>query len=148
MSKALDLARKAGENGEVPVGAVVVKGGKIIGEGFNSSETDNSILSHAEIIAIKKAEEALGERTLDGCEIYVTLEPCPMCAGAIINARIKTVVFGAFEKNTGSFDSVVNLSALPFPNTPEIFAGIREKECASLLTEFFGAQRKKRLTAE
>ena len=101
MKRALELARVAALNGEVPVGAVIVKDGKIISEGINQREQKQSALSHAEMEAIRGANEALGSWRLDGCEIYVTLEPCPMCAGAILNSRISEVIFGAFDKEAG-----------------------------------------------
>ncbi len=144
MQKAIELAKKSLESEDVPVGAVVVKDGKIIGEGYNKREKEGDPTAHAEIIAIKEASKALGSWRLDDCEIYVTLEPCPMCAGAIINSRIKTVVFGAYETKTGSCsaDSVVNLFSLPYNHTPEVYGGICEKDCAELLTEFFKQKRR------
>ncbi len=144
MEEALTLAKSAAEMGDVPVGAVVVKNGKIIGRGYNFRETKNDPTAHAEIVAIRKAAETLGNWHLDDCEIYVTLEPCPMCAGAIINSRIKTVVFGAFDKKAGSAssDSVIDLFSLPYNHKPEVFCGICEKECAKLLTDFFEEKRK------
>lgn len=143
MLRAIELAKLSLDSGDVPVGAVVVKDGAVIGEGYNKREKDNDPTAHAEIIAIKEAAKALGSWRLDDCEIYVTLEPCPMCAGAIINSRIKRVVFGAYEPKTGSCsaDSVVNLFNLPFNHTPEVYGGICEKGCAELLTEFFKEKR-------
>jgi tRNA(adenine34) deaminase len=142
---ALALAKKAGAKGEIPVGAVIVKDGEIIATGQNRRETDNNALGHAEIEAINSACERLGRWRLDDCELYVTLEPCPMCAGAIINARIKKVVFGAFDKKAGSCsdDSVINLFNLPYNHRPEVWAGIGEKECSEVLTEFFENLREK-----
>lgn len=143
MERAIALAKTAGERGEIPVGAVVVKNGKIIGEGVNSREELKSPIGHAEITALTSAAKTLGDWRLDGCSLYVTLEPCPMCAGAIINARIKEVVFGAFDKRAGSAspESVVNLFSLGFDHKVEVFGGIREEECASLLTDFFSSRR-------
>lgn len=137
MYKALDLANKALKEGEVPVGAVIVKDGKIIAEGRNMRETKQNALSHAEIEAINNACKALNSWRLDGCEMYVTLEPCPMCAGAIINARIKTLIFGAFDLKAGSVDSVVNLLDYPYNHKVEVYGGILEEECQKPLKEFF-----------
>lgn len=145
VAEALKLAEKAGEQGEIPVGAVIVKDGEIIATGQNRRETDCNALGHAEIEAISSACERLGRWRLDDCELYVTLEPCPMCAGAIINARLKKVVFGAFDKKAGSCcdESVVNLFNLPYNHRPEVWAGICEKECSDVLTRFFEALREK-----
>lgn len=137
MHRALMLARKAGQQGEVPVGAVIVKDGKVIAEGYNRREEKQDALSHAETEAIHNACMALHSWRLDGCELYVTLEPCPMCTGAIINARIGTVVFGAYDPKAGSMDSVVALCHYPFEHKPEIYGGILEEECLSLLQDFF-----------
>ncbi len=136
------LAKKAGAKGEVPVGAVIVKNGEIIAKGYNRRETAKNVLGHAEIEAINNACEALGTWRLNDCELYVTLEPCPMCAGAIINARIKKVVFGAFDRKMGACDSVTNMFAMPFGVDIELFAGIKERECAKVLTDFFDNVRK------
>lgn len=140
--EAISLAKQAAAAGEVPVGAVVVKDGKIIGSGRNRTEEMGCQLGHAELIAIKNAAETLGDWRLDGCEIYITLEPCPMCAGAIINSRIKTVVFGAYDLNFGAADSVVNLFSAKFPSTPEVLGGIHEEECKKILKDFFEERRK------
>lgn len=142
MREAIALAEKAARHHEVPVGAVVVKNGEIIGRGYNTRETEKSILGHAEINAIKEAAKHLGDWRLDGCDIYVTLEPCPMCAGAIINARINRVFFGAYDNVMGSFQSVADLSAVGYPNSPEIHGGILEDECKELLQKFFIDKRK------
>ncbi len=143
MLKALELAKKSLVSEDVPVGAVIVKDNKIIGEGYNRREKDGDPTAHAEIIAIKEAAKSLGNWRLDDCELYVTLEPCPMCAGAIINSRIKTVVFGAYETKSGSCsaDSVINLFNLPYNHTPEVYGGIMENDCANLLIEFFKEKR-------
>ncbi len=137
MTRAIELARIAASQGEVPVGAVVVKDGQIIGEGYNMREQKNNALSHAETEAINSACKATGDWRLDGCTIYVTLEPCPMCAGAIINARIREVVFGAYDLSMGCMDSVTNLANLPFAAGTTVYGGIKEDECKQILTEFF-----------
>ena len=137
MTQALQYAQKAFDLGEVPVGAVIVKNGEIIGTGYNMRETKQNALSHAEIEAINNACKNTGTWRLDGCEMYVTLEPCPMCTGAIINARIKTVIFGAFDSKMGCMDSVINLCDYPFNHKPEIYAGICEDECKEILQKFF-----------
>ena len=143
MKRAIELAKIAALNGEVPVGAVIVKDGKIIAEGKNQREQKQSALSHAEIEAIRGANEVLGSWRLDGCEIYVTLEPCPMCAGAILNSRISEVVFGAFDKEAGFVDSVTNVFSLVKGNKTKIFCGICEEECEQILQDFFKAVREK-----
>ncbi len=143
MSEAIALAKSAAEGGDVPVGAVVVKDNKVIGRGYNLREVENDATAHAEVVAIRDASKRLGSWRLDGCELYVTLEPCPMCAGAIINSRIKTVVFGAFDKKAGSAsaDSVIDLFSLDYNHKPEVFCGICENECGELLTSFFKEKR-------
>ena len=139
MNEAISLAKIAEQNGDVPVGAVVVRNNKIIGRGYNMREQNSDATAHAEIIAIKEACKELGSWHLDDCELYVTLEPCPMCAGAIINSRIKTVKFGAFEKKSGSAskDSVCDLFSFGYNHKPQVYCGICENECAALLTDFF-----------
>ena len=137
MYEALSLAKEASAMGEVPVGAVIVKDGEIIAKGKNERETKQNALSHAEIEAINNACKALGSWRLDECEMYVTLEPCPMCAGAIINSRIKTLIFGAYDSKAGSIDSVINLCDYPYNHKPEIYGGICEDECLEVLREFF-----------
>lgn len=143
MNEALALAKIAAENGDVPVGAVIVKDGEIIGRGYNRREKDKDATAHAEIVAIKEACEKLSSWHLDGADIYVTLEPCPMCAGAIINSRINRIKFGAFERKSGaaSKESVCDLFSLNFNHKPEVYCGIFEKECADLMTEFFKNKR-------
>ncbi|HCC36096.1 MAG TPA: tRNA-specific adenosine deaminase [Ruminococcaceae bacterium] len=141
MGRTIELAKTAYELGEVPVGAVVVKNGEIIGEGYNRRETCQNAVLHAEIEAISGACGAIGSWRLDGCDLFVTLEPCPMCAGAAVNARISRVIFGAFDYKAGCCDSLINLFNLPFEHTPEVFAGICEDECAALLTGFFRERR-------
>ena len=140
MWEALALAREAAEAGEIPVGAVVVCNGEIVGRGRNRREEGKNALYHAEILAIDEACKNLGWR-LDGCTLFVTLEPCPMCAGAIINARIKRVVFGAADKKAGCFGSVCDLSRLPFDSRPDLFYGVLEDECKGILEEFFASLR-------
>jgi len=139
MTKALELAQKAYEIGEVPVGAIVVKKStdEIIGVGFNQRESYKSPLAHAEIIAINEASKNLGGWRLIDCEIFVTLEPCPMCAGAIINSRIETLIFGALDKKSGSCGSVINLFELEYNHKPEIISGILGAECSEILSNFF-----------
>lgn len=137
MTRAVKLAREAGEQGEVPVGAVIAKNGEIIAEGKNTRERDKNALGHAEINAINNACKSLGSWRLRGCVMYVTLEPCPMCAGAIINSRIDKIVYGAYDLKAGSADSVINLFSYPYNHKPEIQAGFMENECKELLTEFF-----------
>jgi tRNA(adenine34) deaminase len=150
MKKALELARIAAEQGEVPVGAVVVKksSGEIIGRGFNRREYGRSPLTHAEIIAIDEASRRLGGWRLIDCELFVTLEPCPMCAGAMINSRIERVVFGAFDPKAGSCGSVVNLFELPYNHKPELVGGVLEAECAGILSEFFRELRQRKKAEE
>ena len=137
MDAALELAKEAAEDGEVPVGCVVVCGDKIVGRGRNRRETDKSALAHAEIEAIAEACKTLGGWRLWECTLYVTLEPCPMCAGAIINARIPRVVYGASDKKCGAAGSVCNLFSMAFNHHPQVEVGLREEECSRLLTEFF-----------
>lgn len=137
MKRALELARLSFDEGEIPVGAVIVRDGKIIGEGRNMREQKKSVISHAEIEAINNACKNIDDWRLDGCTIYVTLEPCPMCTGAIINSRISTLVFGAYDLRAGCVDSVIDLCSYPFESRPEIYAGICEDECSAILSEFF-----------
>lgn len=137
MEKALELARQSANEGEVPVGAVIVKDNKIIACGRNRRELGKNALYHAEIEAIDNACKALGGWRLWQCEMYVTLEPCPMCAGAIINSRIKAVYYGASDNKAGSFGSVVDFNHLPYNHKSEIYAGIMADEAQNLLTEFF-----------
>lgn len=144
MKAALRLAQKAAEEGEVPVGAVVVCEGRIVGRGRNRRETKKNALHHAEIEAIGKACKKLGGWRLHQCDLYVTLEPCPMCAGAIINARIKTVYYGAPDPKAGSCGSLINLFELPYNHQPALVPGIMEDECAAVLRSFFRALRQRR----
>ena len=144
MKAALRLAQKAAEEGEVPVGSVVVCEGKIVGRGRNRRETKKNALHHAEIEAIEKACRKLGGWRLHKCDLYVTLEPCPMCAGAIINARIKTVYYGAPDPKAGSCGTLVDLFALPYNHRPTVVSGVMEEACAAILRDFFRALREKR----
>ena len=137
MEEALALARDAAAEGEVPVGCVIVRKGEIVGKGRNRREKDKSALAHAEIEAIREACERLGGWRLWECTLYVTLEPCPMCAGAIINARIPRVVYGASDKKFGACGSVCSLFSMAFNHHPTVEAGILEEEAAALMTEFF-----------
>lgn len=146
MKKALELAQIAYESGEVPVGAIVVKNatGEIVGEGYNLRESSKNALAHAEIAAIDSACRKLGGWRLPDCSIYVTLEPCPMCCGAIINARIDNVIFGAYDRKSGSAASVLKMFDLPYNWKPTVTGGILEPECAELLSRFFAQLREKR----
>lgn len=145
MQNAIDEAKKARSIGEVPVGAVIVLENKIIGSGYNKRETSKNALSHAEIEAINEACKTLGSWRLLNCDLYVTLEPCPMCIGAIINSRIKKVVFGCADPKSGSCGSLINLTDLPYNHRPEIVSGIMKDECSTLLSDFFKNLRKIKL---
>lgn len=144
MREALRLAEYAGSLGEAPVGCVVVLEDEIIGRGYNLREKGGSALAHAEISAIEEACRHVGGWRLCGCELFVTLEPCPMCAGACINSRIERVVFGAYDEKAGSLGTVVNLFELPYNHKPEICGGILEGECSKILSDFFSALREKK----
>jgi len=138
MAQALDLAKEAAAAGEVPVGCVIAgPDGTVIGRGRNLREETGDACAHAEILAIQQACKALGGWRLDGCALYVTLEPCPMCAGAIINSRIPTVVYGAKDALTGSCGSVLNLFEERYGHKPAIYGGVLKEECAGVLSEFF-----------
>ena len=137
MRRALELAAEAGMAGESPVGCVIVRDGEVIAEGANRRERDRSALAHAELIAIDAACRALGAWRLTGCEMYVTLEPCPMCAGAIINSRIDTLVFGARDEKGGAAGGVIDLFYERFNHRPKVYPGLLEAECAALLRDFF-----------
>ena len=142
MTLALSEAKECLKTNDVPVGAVIVKNGEIISLGRNLKEKNNNGILHAEIVAITNANKALNSTNLSGCELYVTLEPCPMCAGAIINSKIDKVVFGAFDLKNGACGSVTNLFTLPFTHKPECFGGIMEDDCGQILTDFFKTIRK------
>ena len=137
MREALSLARKAAERGEVPVGCVIVRGQEIVGRGYNRRETDKSALAHAEIQAIDQACRTLGGWRLWECTLYVTLEPCAMCAGAILNARIPRVVYGASDRKFGACGSVCSLFSMDFNHHPQVEAGLLEEESRALLQDFF-----------
>ena len=144
MSRALELARQAALEGEVPVGAVVVLDGRIIGEGRNRREKSRNALSHAELEAIDAACKKLGGWRLWQCELFVTLEPCPMCSGGIINSRIRRVVYGAADTKAGCCGSVTDLFALPFNHHPVVERGLRAEEAQALLQAFFLRLREQR----
>ena len=142
MSEALRLARKAFEKEEVPVGAVVVRGGRIIARAFNQVEMLKDATAHAEMLAITQAEAAVGDWRLNDCDLYVTKEPCPMCAGAIVHVRLRRVIFGCADPRGGAAGSAVNLLQMPGLNHRcEIVRGVLEQQCASVLQEFFQARR-------
>lgn len=143
MRQALVLAAQAAEYGEVPVGAVVVYDGKVVGQGFNRRESGKNALAHAELEAIDQACRTLGGWRLHKCDLYVTLEPCPMCSGAIINARIRRLVFGAYDPKGGCFGSVSDFNELPFNHKPQVTGGVLEQECAQALSDFFRRLRSK-----
>lgn len=141
MKLALELAREAAAAGEVPVGCVIVRDGQVVGLGRNRREEKRSTASHAEMEAIAQANEALGSWRLDGCELYVTLEPCPMCAGAILNARISRVWYGARDAAMGACGGVTNLYMEDFANRPALVGGILAQECRQVLSDFFSSLR-------
>ena len=137
MRMALALAEEAAARGEVPVGCVIVRGGAVVGQGRNRREERNSAAAHAEMEAIAMANAALGSWRLDDCALYVTLEPCPMCAGAILNARISRVYYGARDPAFGACGGVLNLFMEAFPHPPALVGGILEPECRTVLERFF-----------
>ncbi len=142
MQQALDLAAEAAAAGEVPVGCVIVgPEGQILGRGRNRRQEARDATAHAEVEAIRQACAALGDWRLEGCALYVTLEPCPMCTGAIINARIPTVVFGAREALSGSCGSVIDLFSERYGHRPAVYAGVLREDCAALLKDFFRDKR-------
>ena len=141
MRQALALAREAAAAGEVPVGCVVVREGVVVGRGRNRREEKRAAASHAEMEAIAQANETLGSWRLEGCQLYVTLEPCPMCAGAILNARIRRVWFGARDPAFGACGGVTNLFMENFPHSPALVGGVLEEECRQVLSEFFSSLR-------
>ena len=144
MLRAIELARECAELDEVPVGAVLVKDGEIIAESGNAKERENNAIRHAEMIVLDKGAKALGNWWLEDCDLYVTLEPCSMCAGAMINTRIRAVYFGAFDAKAGACGSKVNLLEKGlFNHNIEISGGHMKAECAALLSEFFKSKRKK-----
>lgn len=141
MLKALELARIAYDNGDVPVGAVIVKDGEIIAEAYNEREAGARAIAHAEILAIERACQKLSRWRLSDCEMYVTLEPCPMCAGAILNARISKVVYALKDANSGAFGSVLNLNSYPLLHKVSAECGLMENESRELLSSFFAKRR-------
>ena len=145
MRQAMELAEQAAALGEIPVGALVVPDatGEILGRGYNRREVDHDPTAHAEVLAIRQAALALGSWRLSGCTLYVTLEPCPMCCGTIINARVRRVVFGAYDSKAGSADSVINLFALPYNHKPAVTGGLLEDACKEQLQRFFSGLREK-----
>lgn len=144
MRLAIEEAGKACAIEEVPIGAVVVKDGEVVGRGYNRRETGKNALYHAELLAIDDACRKLGGWRLWQCELYVTMEPCPMCAGAIINSRLRRVVYGCEDQKAGSARSVINLFALPYNHKPEVVGGILSEECSALLSDFFKQLRKRK----
>ena len=148
MRLALEQAHLAYKKGEVPVGAVVVRNGEVVGTGYNRRETDKNAVAHAELLAIDDACKRLGGWRLWECELYVTLEPCPMCAGAIINSRIKRLIYGASDKKAGSVESVVRMFDLPYNHKPPYTAGVLEEECSQILKSFFKEMRSRKNRAE
>ncbi len=138
MERALALAEKAASLGEIPVGALVVSpDGEVIGEGYNQRETLQSPTAHAEMIAIEAAAKRLGTRRLTGCTLYVTLEPCPMCAGAVMNAGLKRLVYGAFDEKNGACASVINIFEEKFTHIPMVRSRVLSEQCGDILTRFF-----------
>ncbi len=144
MRMALALAKEAAAAGEVPVGCVIVKEGVVVGRGRNRREERRSALSHAEVEAIQEANERLGDWRLDGCRIYVTLEPCPMCAGAILSARIGQVYYGARDPYQGACGGVLNIFMEGYPNSPMLVGGVLAEESREVLEQFFKGLRKSR----
>ena len=145
MREAIRLAEEAAADGEIPVGAVVMdrETGEILGRGRNRRERDHSPTAHAEILAIEEAAKKRGSWRLSGCNLYVTLEPCPMCSGAIINARIDRVIFGAYDEKAGAVCSVQEMFALTYNHKPRVTGGLLEEPCARVLQEFFSNLRDK-----
>ncbi len=144
MREALTLAAEAASEGEVPVGAVVVRGDEIVGRGYNRREGAKNALAHAELMAIDDACRRLGGWRLWQCDLYVTLEPCPMCAGAIINSRIQNVYYAAKDQKAGSVGSLTNLFELQYNHKPTVVSGVLEEECSAILSDFFKKLREKK----
>ena len=145
MREAVRQAKKAWKLGEVPIGCVIVYEGKIIGRGYNRRTTDGNVLAHAEIIAIRKACRAMGDWRLEGCTMYVTLEPCQMCAGALMQSRIDRVVIGSMNPKAGCAGSVLNLLEMDgFNHKVEVIRGVLQEECSSMLSDFFKELREKK----
>ena len=141
MQQALELAKRGADLGEVPVGALVVKDGEVIARAHNERELLPDATAHAEVLAIRRACAALGTNRLSGCTLYVTLEPCPMCAGALVNARIDRVVFGAYDARGGACGSMLRIQKYPLYFMPAFEGGVMAEECAAVLTEFFAKKR-------
>ena len=146
MDIAFEEAKIAFDNDEVPIGVVIVKDDKIIAKAHNNKNSDNLVTSHAEIIAIEQAERQLNNWRLDGCDIYITLEPCIMCSGAIIQSRIKTIYYGAYDEKGGALGTSIDvLTAENINHHPEVHGGIMKEECSTLLTNYFKKKRKMKL---
>ena len=143
MRRALSLAEQAAEEDEVPVGALILHGDTVIAEAYNRREGSRCATHHAEILAIEAACRALGGWRLPNCKLYVTLEPCPMCTGAIINARIDEVVFGAYDQKAGACGTLVDIPALPLNHKVKVTGGVLEEECREVLSAYFRQKRKK-----
>lgn len=141
IKQALSLAEQGAALGEVPVGALVVKDGRVIAAAHNEREILPDSTAHAEVLAIRRACAALGTNRLSGCTLYVTLEPCPMCAGALVNARVDRVVFGAYDARGGACGSLLRIQQYPLYYMPEFVGGVMEQECSAILTEFFANKR-------
>ena len=148
IERCMELARQAEELDEVPVGALIVRDGKIIAEAYNTRQSDRCATHHAEILAIEQACRALGGWRLPECTLYVTMEPCCMCAGAAVNARIPRVVYGAADIRFGAMGSLIDLSALPLNHRPEVRGGVLGDECRDMLSAYFRRKRVKSATVE
>ena len=148
MEEAIALAKQAAQLGEVPIGCVITRDGEIVGRGYNRREAGKTALGHAELMAIEDACRNLGGWRLWQCRLYVTLEPCPMCAGAIINARIPVVVYGAKDPKAGSVGSITDLFSMPYNHHPQVISGVLEENCAMLLRDFFRNLRRRKKPAE
>ena len=148
MEEAIRLAQHAAELGEVPIGCVITKDDQIVGRGYNCRETGKTALGHAELMAIEDACRKLGGWRLWQCRLYVTLEPCPMCAGAIINARIPVVIYGAKDPKAGSVGSITDLFTMPYNHHPQVIPGVLEETCAALLRDFFRSLRSRKKSGE
>lgn len=141
MKRCISLAQRAKAAGDIPVGALIVRDGEIIAEGYNTREAQKTALGHAELAAIARANEVLGNWRLEGCTLYVTLEPCPMCAGAIAASRIERVVYGLRDSRSGAFGSVLDLNAYPLGSKTRLTGGVCEEDCRTLMQRFFASLR-------
>ena len=149
MNLALEQAREAAHHGDVPVGAILVREGKVVASGHNRREIDGDPTAHAEVVVLREAAKDLGHWRLEGCTLYVTLEPCPMCAGALVNARVPKLVFGAFDPKAGASGSLMNLCQDSRLNHRlEILSGVLEEECSSILKDFFRLRRRQKREAK